>query len=68
VITNQRVNAVRTSGGQLVTDFGLGAQVPPPPPAPPVVTTGVSSGQSNVFVAANVPGTIPFKVGSSVCR
>jgi hypothetical protein len=67
-ITNQRVNAVRTSGGQLVTDFGLGAQVPPPPPAPPVVTTGVSSGQSNVFVAANVPGMIPFKVGSSVCR
>lgn len=67
-ITNQRVNAVQTAGGQLVTDFGLGAQNAPPPPAPPAVTAAGSATQANVFMGSSVPGTIAYKVGSSVCR
>lgn len=67
-LEDQRISAVRTSGGQLVVDLGLGAQNPPPPPAPPVTTTSPSGTHSNVRMGSTVPGTIPFKVGSAVCR
>lgn len=66
-LQGQRVNAVRTSGGQLVVDLGLGAQNPPPPPAPPTTVTGDTS-RSNVAIGSKVPGTIPFKLGTAVCR
>jgi len=66
-ITGQRVNAVQVVGGQLVVDMGLGAQNPPPAPAPPA-TAPPAPGPANVSMVANVPGTIPFKLGSSVCR
>jgi hypothetical protein len=67
-ITNQRINAVQTSGGQLITDFGLGAQNAPPPPAPPIVGSGGSATQSNVLMGSTLPGTVAYKRGSSVCR
>jgi len=70
-ITNQRINAIQTSGGQLITDFGLGAQNPPPPPAPPNVSPSSVSQKSNVYIplpGQGVPGTVPFKRGTSVCR
>jgi hypothetical protein len=66
-ITGQRVNAVQVVGGQLVVDMGLGAQNPPPAPAPPA-TAPPAPGPANVSMVANVPGTVPFKIGSSVCR
>ena len=66
-ITGQRVNAVQVVGGQLVVDMGLGAQNPPPAPAPPA-TAPPAPGPANVSMVANVPGTVPFKLGSSVCR
>jgi hypothetical protein len=66
-ITNQRVNAVQVVGGQLVVDMGLGAQNPPPAPAPPA-TAPPAPGPANVSTVANIPGTVPFKLGSSVCR
>jgi hypothetical protein len=68
VLTGQRVNAIQVVGGKLVVDMGLGAQNPPPPPAPPVTTPPAPAASANVSVVANVPGTIPFKLGSSVCR
>lgn len=67
-ITNQRINAVQTSGGQLITDFGLGAQNAPPPPAPPIVGSGGTAAQSNVLMGSSLPGTIAYKRGSSACR
>jgi hypothetical protein len=67
-LIGQRVNAVQVVGGKLVVDMGLGAQNPPPPPAPPVTTPPAPAASANVSVVANVPGTIPFKLGSSVCR
>jgi hypothetical protein len=67
-ITNQRVNAIRTAGGQLVVDMGLGAQTPPPAPAPPVTSPPVNNPLANVSITGMLPGTIPFKLGSSVCR
>jgi len=66
-ITGQRVNAVQVVGGQLVVDMGLGAQNPPPAPAPPA-TAPPAPGPANVSMVANVPGTVPFKLGSGVCR
>jgi hypothetical protein len=67
-LTGQRVNAIQVVGGKLVVDMGLGAQNPPPPPAPPVSMPPAPAASANVSVVANVPGTIPFKLGSSVCR
>jgi hypothetical protein len=68
ILTNQRINAVQVVAGKLVVDMGLGAQNPPPPPTPPVTTPPAPGPNSNVSMVANVPGTIPFKLGSSVCR
>jgi len=67
-LTNQRVNAVQVVAGRLVVDMGLGAQNPPQPPAPPVTAPPAPGPNANVSVVSNVPGTIPFKLGSSVCR
>jgi hypothetical protein len=67
-LTNQRVNAVQVVGGKLVVDMGLGAQNPPPPPTPPMTLPPAPSPVANVSVTSNVAGTIPFKLGSSVCR
>jgi hypothetical protein len=67
-ITNQRVNAIQVVGGQLVVDMGLGAQNAPPPPTPPVTAPTAPGPHANVSLVSNVPGTIPFKLGSSVCR
>ena len=67
-LTNQRVNAVQVVAGKLVVDMGLGAQNPPPPPTPPVTAPPAPGPNANVSMVANVPGTIPFKLGSSVCR
>jgi hypothetical protein len=67
-LTNQRVNAIQVVAGKLVVDMGLGAQNPPPPPQPPATAPPAPSPISNISVVSNVPGTIPFKLGSSVCR
>jgi hypothetical protein len=67
-LTNQRVNAVQVVAGKLVVDMGLGAQNPPPPPAPPQTAPPAPGPNANISVVSNVPGTIPFKLGSSVCR
>ena len=78
-LIGSRVNAIRVSPneGNLVIDQGLNAQVPPPPPGVPVppVTTSSSSSLVNYGL---VPGTqayadlsattVPFRIGSSVCR
>jgi hypothetical protein len=68
LLTGQRVNAIQVVGGKLVVDMGLGAQNPPPPPAPPVTMPPSTGPSANVSVVSNVQGTIPFKLGSSVCR
>lgn len=68
LLTNQRVNAVQVVAGKLVVDMGLGAQNPPPPPTPPVTTPPAPGPNANITVVSNVPGTIPFKLGSGVCR
>jgi hypothetical protein len=68
-ITNQRVTAIRVEGGQLVVDMGLGAQNPPPAPAPPSPGVAGTGGLNNVVVGtANIPGLVPFRFGSTVCR
>jgi hypothetical protein len=67
-LTNQRINAVQVVAGKLVVDMGLGAQNPPPPPTPPATAPPAPGPNANVSVVSNVPGTIPFKLGSSVCR
>src|SRR6185295_1268701 len=67
-LTNQRVNAVQVVGGKLVVDMGLGAQNPPPPPTPPVTMPPAAGSTANVSMVANVGGSVPFKLGSSVCR
>jgi hypothetical protein len=67
-LTNQRINAVQVVAGKLVVDMGLGAQNPPPPPQPPLTAPPVPGPAANISVVANVPGTIPFKLGSAVCR
>jgi hypothetical protein len=78
-IIGSRINAIRVSPneGNLVIDQGLNAQVPPPPPGVPMppVTTSSSSALVNYGL---VPGTqayadlsattVPFRIGSSVCR
>jgi hypothetical protein len=68
LLTNQRINAVQVVAGKLVVDMGLGAQNPPPPPTPPVTAPPAPGPNSNVSMIANVPGTVPFKLGSAVCR
>jgi hypothetical protein len=74
-ITDQRIQAVRVSGGRLVVDMGLGAQNPPPPPAPPTTQPPVPNPLANVWMGAMNPdgtpkivGLIPYKLGSAVCR
>jgi len=67
-LIGQRVNAIQVVGGKLVVDMGLGAQNPPPPPTPPVTMPPAPGASANVSVVSNVQGTIPFKLGSSVCR
>jgi hypothetical protein len=67
-LTNQRINSVQVVSGQLVVDMGLGAQNPPPPPAPPATLPPAPSPISNISITGNIPGSIPFKIGSSVCR
>jgi len=67
-LTNQRVNAIQVVAGKLVVDMGLGAQNPPPPPTPPVTAPPGAGANADVSVVSNIPGTIPFKLGSSVCR
>jgi hypothetical protein len=68
LLTNQRVNAIQVVAGKLVVDMGLGAQNPPPPPTPPVTAPPAPGPNANITVVSNVPGTVPFKIGSSVCR
>jgi hypothetical protein len=75
-INQQRIQAVRVSGGQLVVDMGLGAQNPPPPPAPPSTQPPQPNPLQNVWMGAidpatgtpKIAGLIPYKLGSSVCR
>jgi hypothetical protein len=74
VKTGQRVQAIRASGGRLVVDTGLQADIAPPPPQPPVALPPQPAPLANVFLGAQ-PGTplftqspASFKVGSSVCR
>ena len=67
-LIGQRVNAIQVVAGKLVVDMGLGAQNPPPPPTPPVTYPPAPGVAANVSIVANVGGSIPFKLGSSVCR
>lgn len=77
-LTGQKINAIRVSGeGNLVVDTGLNAQNTPPPPGVAVPTETTSTSSSLVTIGL-VPGTqaykdlaattVPFRVGSSVCR
>jgi len=73
-----KINAIRVSGeGNLVIDQGLNAQNAPPPPgvAPPSETTSTSSSLVTVGLAPGSDAfkalsatTVPYRVGSSVCR
>ena len=67
-INNQRINAIQVVAGKLVVDMGLGAQNPPPPPTPPQTSPPAPGPNANISMVSVVPGTIPFKLGSSVCR
>jgi hypothetical protein len=57
-ITDQRVNAVRVSGGKLVVDTGLISSAPPPPapPAapPPPSVSGIDVGIDQVRLSTSV--------------
>ena len=77
-IAGTKVNAVRVSGeGNLVIDQGLQAQNAPPPPGVPVASETTSTSSSLVSLGL-VPGsqaykdlaatTVPYRIGSSVCR
>jgi hypothetical protein len=82
VIEDQRVQAVRVDRKQLVLDEGLEAQNPPPPPAPPAIAAPVQAPNANVFVGTAmgpaatspfvpgqpIPGVMPYRLSSSVCR
>lgn len=74
----KKINAIRVSGeGSLVIDQGLNAENAPPPPGVAVPSETISSSSSLVSVGL-VPGTqvykdlsattVPYRVGSSVCR
>lgn len=76
--TGKKINAVRVSGeGSLVVDQGLNAENPPPPPGVPVASETISSSSSLVTVGLTPNSTegkllsattVPYRVGSSVCR
>jgi hypothetical protein len=77
-IEGNKINAIRVSGeGNLVIDRGLYAENPPPPPGTPVQSEVISTSSSYVTIGL-VPGTqaykdlsattVPFRLGSSVCR
>jgi hypothetical protein len=70
---SQKIQAVQVKGGILVVDRGLGAEVPPPPPAPPEVLVPPTSG--SVYQGLSIPSqfrvssrSVPFQMGSAVCR
>jgi hypothetical protein len=73
---SQKIQAVQVKGGIVVVDRGLGAEVPPPPPAPPDVLVPPTSG--SVYMGLNTKNScptclvsqasMPFQMGSSVCR
>lgn len=77
-LTGKKINALRVSGeGNLVVDQGLNAENAPPPPGVPVQSETISSSSSLVSVGLT-PGTqaykdlsattVPYRIGSSVCR
>ncbi len=76
--TGKKINAVRVSGeGSLVVDQGLNAENPPPPPGVPVQSETISSSSSLVSVGLTPNSTeakilsattVPYRIGSSVCR
>jgi hypothetical protein len=76
--TGKKINAIRVSGeGSLVVDQGLNAENPPPPPGVPVASETISSSSSLVSLGLTpgttlftrlAPTTVPFRIGSSVCR
>jgi hypothetical protein len=61
MLSGQRVNAIRVSGGRLVVDQGLNQRNPPPPPAVPTRLLQPPKLQSEVFVRE-------MRTASSVCR
>jgi hypothetical protein len=72
---NQRIQAVRVSGGRLVVDTGLQADIAPPPPEPPAPAPPTPSLNSDVFFGPRPDATalvaqapVTFKLGTSVCR
>jgi hypothetical protein len=60
-LSNQKVQAIRSSGGQLVVDVGLEAENAPPPPAPPAVLAAPSALQNDVFI-------VGVRANTAVCR
>jgi hypothetical protein len=77
-LTGTKIQAIRVSGeGSLVIDQGLSAQDVPPPPGVPVPTVTIP-GSSGLVRVGLTPGTqdykdlasttVPYRVGSQVCR
>ena len=77
-LIGKKINAIRVSGeGSLVVDQGLSAQNAPPPPGVAVPSETVST-SSNLVQVGLAPGsqaykdlaatTVPYRIGSSVCR